>query len=66
MSGIMSVSEVTGSFDILCICTFKNTDELFSLIENIKTIERINKVAWAEEVRSYSIEVGEKNSSTWF
>jgi hypothetical protein len=44
----MSVSEVTGSFDILCICTFKNTDELFSLIENIKTIERINKVAWAE------------------
>ena len=51
-SGIISVSEVTGNdFDILCICIFKNTEELFSLIENIKTIERINNVAWAGEVR---------------
>ena len=57
-SGIISVSEVTGNdFDILCICIFKNTEELFSLIENIKTIERINKVAWAEEVRSLPTEV---------
>ena len=57
ISGITSVSEVRGNdFDILCICMFKNTDELFSLIENIKTIERINKVAWAEEVRSIAIE----------
>jgi len=57
-AGIISVSEVTGNdFDILCICVFKNTDELFSLIENIKTIERIDKVGWAEEVRSLPTEV---------
>jgi DNA-binding Lrp family transcriptional regulator len=58
-SGIISVSEVRGNdFDILCICVFKNTDELFSLIENIKIIERIDKVAWSEEVRSITSEVG--------
>jgi DNA-binding Lrp family transcriptional regulator len=57
ISGIISVSEVrSNDFDILCICVFKSTDELFSLMENIKTIERINKVAWSEEV--HSIEVG--------
>ncbi len=56
ISGIISVSELTGSFDILCTCIFKNTDELFSLIENIKTIERVGKVAWSEEVRSMPIE----------
>jgi len=55
ISGIISVSELTGSFDILCTCIFKNTDELFSLIENIKTIERIDKVAWVEEVRSKEV-----------
>jgi DNA-binding Lrp family transcriptional regulator len=54
--GITSVSELTGSFDILCTCIFKNTDELFSLMENIKTIERIDNVAWSEEVRSIAIE----------
>jgi DNA-binding Lrp family transcriptional regulator len=59
INGIISVAEVTGSFfDILCTYIFKNTDELFSLIENIKTIERIDKVAWSEEVRS--IEIQEK------
>lgn len=58
-SGIISVSEVAGNdFNILCICIFKNTDELFSLIENIKIIEEIDKVAWAEEVRSIASEVG--------
>ena len=41
ISGITAVTEVMWSFDILCICIFKNTDELFRLIENIKTIERI-------------------------
>ena len=56
ISGIISVSELTGSFDILCTCVFKNTDKLFSLIENIKTIERVDKVAWSEEVRSIEIE----------
>jgi hypothetical protein len=45
-----------GNFDILCTCVFKNTDDLFSLIENIKTIERIDKVAWSEEVRRVEIE----------
>jgi hypothetical protein len=45
-----------GNFDMLSICVFKNTDELFSLIENIKTIERVDKVAWSEEVRSIEIE----------
>ena len=56
ISGIISVSELTGSFDILCTCIFKSTDELFSLIENIKTIEGVDKVAWSEEVRSMPIE----------
>ena len=28
-----------------------------SLIQNIKTIERIDKIAWAEEVRSIGMEV---------
>ena len=56
--GIISVSELTGNFDILCTCIFRDTNELFSLIENIKTIERIDKVAWSEEV--YSVEVGEQ------
>jgi DNA-binding Lrp family transcriptional regulator len=56
ISGITSIAEVTGNFfDILCTCIFKNTDELFSLIEYIKTIERIDKVAWAEEVRSLEV-----------
>jgi DNA-binding Lrp family transcriptional regulator len=54
--GVIAVSELTGNFDILCTCIFKNTDELFSLIENIKTIERIDKVAWSEEVRSIETE----------
>jgi DNA-binding Lrp family transcriptional regulator len=58
--GVIAISELTGHFDILCTCIFKNTEELFSLIENIKTIERIDKVAWAEEVHSVSIEVGDK------
>jgi DNA-binding Lrp family transcriptional regulator len=60
-NGIIAISEVMGNdFDILCTCIFKNTDELFNLIENIKTIERVDKVAWSEEVHSVSIEVGEK------
>src|ERR671933_2586668 len=54
--GITSVSELTGSFDILCTCIFKNTDELFGLIEYVKTIERIEKVAWVEEVHSIEVE----------
>jgi hypothetical protein len=38
------------------MCIFKNTDELFSFIENIKTIERIDKVVWTEKVDSLLIE----------
>jgi hypothetical protein len=56
--GIIYVSELrSNDFDILCTCIFKNTEELFSLTENIKTIERIDKIAWAEEVRSIGMEV---------
>jgi DNA-binding Lrp family transcriptional regulator len=56
-NGIIAVSEVMGNdFDILCTCIFKNTDELFDLTENIKTIERIDKVTWSEEVGSVEIE----------
>lgn len=67
ISGIHSVSEVSGNdFDILCICIFKNTNDLFSLLENIKTIEGIDKVVWSEVVRSYSIEVGEKTAALGF
>lgn len=58
INGITNISEVKGSFDILCICVFRDTDELFSLIEDIKTIEEIGKVAWAEEVRSIALEAG--------
>ena len=58
--GVIGVSELTGHFDILCTCIFKNTDELFNLIENIKTIERIDKVTWSEEVHSIEIEAGKK------
>jgi hypothetical protein len=43
ISGIISVSEVTGSFDILCTCIFKNTEELFSLMENIKQLKELTK-----------------------
>jgi DNA-binding Lrp family transcriptional regulator len=53
--GITAVSELTGSFDILCTCIFKNTDELFGLIEYIKTIERVDNVACVEEVRSIEV-----------
>ncbi|HJT47666.1 MAG TPA: Lrp/AsnC family transcriptional regulator [Nitrososphaeraceae archaeon] len=55
-NGIIAVSELTGNLDILCTCIFKNTDELFSLIENIKTIERIDKVVCSEEVHTIDIE----------
>jgi len=40
----------------LCVCVFKETDDLFRLLEDIKTIERIHEVAWSEEVRSIDIQ----------
>jgi DNA-binding Lrp family transcriptional regulator len=56
IDGITAISEVTGSFDILCICVFTDTDDLFRLLENIKTIERVHEVSWSEEVRSMDIQ----------
>jgi DNA-binding Lrp family transcriptional regulator len=52
LRGIISVSEVTGIFDIISTCVFRDTNELFSILENIKTIEGVNKVVSSEEVRS--------------
>jgi DNA-binding Lrp family transcriptional regulator len=50
IKGITCVSLVTGSIDILCTCLFKETSDLFKMIESVKTIERVDKVSWAEEV----------------
>ena len=54
MKGITSVSLVTGSIDILCVCLFRDTNHLFKIMESIKTIERVEKVSWSEEVRNIS------------
>ncbi|MGC2575082.1 MAG: Lrp/AsnC ligand binding domain-containing protein [Candidatus Nitrosopolaris sp.] len=48
--GITCVSLVTGSIDILCACLFRETSDLFKIIETIKAIENVDKVSWAEEV----------------
>ena len=50
--GITCVSLVTGCIDILCTCLFKETTDLFKIIESLKTIERVGKVSWAEEVHN--------------
>ena len=50
--GITCVSLVTGSIDIMCTCLFRETSDLFKIIESIKTIERVDKVSWAEEVHN--------------
>lgn len=50
IKGITSISLVTGTIDILCVCLFKDTNHLFKIIETIKTIERVEKVSWSEEV----------------
>jgi DNA-binding Lrp family transcriptional regulator len=52
IKGITCVSLVTGSIDILCTCLFKETSDLFNMIESVKTIERVDKVSWAEEVHN--------------
>ena len=31
-------------------CLFRETADLFNIIESIKSIERVNNVSWAEEV----------------
>jgi len=50
IKGITCVSLVTGSIDIQCGCLFRDTNDLFNIIESIKTIERVDKVSWSEEV----------------
>jgi len=50
IKGITCVSLVTGNIDIMSTCLFRDTTDLFNIIENIKTIERVDKVSWAEEV----------------
>lgn len=50
IKGITSISLVTGTIDILCVCLFRDTNHLFKIIETIKTIERVEKVSWSEEV----------------
>jgi DNA-binding Lrp family transcriptional regulator len=52
IKGISRVSLVTGSIDIMSTCLFRETVDLFRIIENIKTIERVDKVSWAEEVHN--------------
>lgn len=52
--GITCVSLVTGIIDILCACLFRETADLFKIIETIKTIENVDKVSWAEEVNNIS------------
>jgi D-ribose pyranose/furanose isomerase RbsD len=32
-------------------CLFRETADLFNIIESIKTNERVDKVSWAEEVQ---------------
>jgi DNA-binding Lrp family transcriptional regulator len=51
IEGIVCISLVTGSIDILCVCLFIDTNHLFKIIESIKTVERVEKVSWSEEVR---------------
>ena len=51
IKGITCVSLVTGNIDIMSTCLFKETADLFKIIESVKTIERVDKVSWAEEVR---------------
>jgi len=48
--GITFVSLVTGGIDILCTCIFRDTDELFKIIEKIRAIDRVDNVTASEEV----------------
>jgi DNA-binding Lrp family transcriptional regulator len=51
IKGITCVSLVTGNIDIMSSCLFRETADLFNIIESIKSIERVNNVSWAEEVQ---------------
>jgi DNA-binding Lrp family transcriptional regulator len=49
--GITFISLLTGGErDILCICTFKSANDLFKIVENIRSFERVDKVTCSEEV----------------
>ncbi len=50
IEGVNFVSLVAGGIDILCVCLLRNTDDLFKILENIKAIERVENITWAEEV----------------
>jgi len=50
IKGITCVSLVTGNIDIMSTCLFRETSDLFNIIESIKTLERVETVSWAEEV----------------
>ena len=52
IKGITCVSLVTGSIDIMSSCLFRETTDLFKIVESIKSIERVDKVAWVEEVHN--------------
>jgi len=52
IQGITCVSLVTGSIDIMSTCLFRETTDLFKIIESIKSIERVDQVSWAEEVHN--------------
>jgi DNA-binding Lrp family transcriptional regulator len=56
--GITFIALVTGGIDILCICVFKDTDNLFKILENIRAIDRVDKVTWSEEVSTIPIKEG--------
>ena len=43
---------VTGSIDILCACLFRETSDLFKIIETVECIENVDKVSWAEGVNN--------------
>ena len=50
------ISIVTGNIDILCTCIFKDTVDLFTKVESIKTIKGVDNVMWSEEVSSTSMQ----------
>lgn len=56
--GITFIALVTGGIDILSVCIFRDTDDLFKIIEKIRAIERVDKVTWSEEVSTIPIKEG--------
>lgn len=52
LNGVIFISLVTGSIDILCICISRDTDDLFKIVQSIRAIERVDNVMWSEEISS--------------